>query len=189
MILSGNDPYTQPSFSRCNRAARGLWGVVWLLLFRPSPRPLHRWRAFLLRLFGAKLGQHVHISPSVQVWAPWQLFIGDGVGVGPSANLYNMANLTVGDFAVISQGAHLCGGSHDYNAANFQLIAKPIVIGRHAWVCADAFVGLGVTVPDGAVIGACSVVTKSLPDSWMVYAGNPCRQVGVRTKTERESKE
>lgn len=185
MILQDNDPYTQPSFSMRNRIARGLWSVIWLVLFRPSPRPLHRWRALLLRLFGAKLGQHVHISPSVQVWAPWQLVVGDFVGVGPGASIYNMAAITIGDHAVISQGAHLCGGSHDYNAANFQLIAKPIVIGRHAWVCADAFVGLGVVIPEGAVIGARAVVSKTLEHGWAVYAGNPARLVKERVRYEK----
>jgi putative colanic acid biosynthesis acetyltransferase WcaF len=111
--------------------------------------------------------------------------IGNGVGIGPGANLYNMANITIEDFAVISQGTHLCGGSHDYNATNFQLIAKPIHIGRFVWVCADAFIGLGVSIPEGAVIGARSVVTKSLPFTWSVYAGNPCRKVGERKQCER----
>jgi putative colanic acid biosynthesis acetyltransferase WcaF len=184
MILQNNDPYTQPSFSLRNRLARGVWGVVWLIFFRPTPPPLHGWRALLLRLFGAKLGKHVHISPSARVWAPWQLVVGDFVGVGGGANIYNMAPITIGDHAVISQGAHLCAGSHDYNKANFQLIAKPIDIGRHVWVCADAFVGLGVSISEGVVIGARSVVTKNPPLAWSVYAGNPCRKVGDRIQCD-----
>ena len=180
MIIQGNDPYTQPSFSLGNRMARALWGVTWLLLFRPSPPPFHAWRRLLLRVFGARLGKQVHVYPNVKIWAPWLLTIGDFVGIANGVNLYNMSHITIGDYAVISQGAYLCGGSHDYNTSNFQLIAKPITVGQYAWVCADVFIGLGVTVPEGAVVGARSVVTKSLVQSWVVYAGNPCRQVGVR---------
>lgn len=180
MIIQGNDPYTQPSFSRGNRMARALWGVIWLLLFRPSPPPFHAWRRLLLRVFGARLGEQVHVYPNVKIWAPWLLTIGDHVGIANGVNLYNMSHITIGDYAVISQGAYLCGGSHDYNTSNFQLIAKPITVGQYAWVCADVFIGLGVTVPEGAVVGARSVVTRSPVQPWVVYAGNPCRQVGVR---------
>lgn len=173
MILQGNDPSTQPSFTLGNRAARALWGVVWLLLFRPSPRPAHAWRRLLLRLFGARLGKHVHIHASVRIWAPWQLSIGDRVGIGRCVNIYNMASLHVGNNCSISQGAHLCAGSHDIDSPNFQLIARPIHLGDHVWVCADAFVGLGVSVARGCVIGARAVVVRDIEQPWTVWAGNP----------------
>jgi putative colanic acid biosynthesis acetyltransferase WcaF len=180
MILQDNDPYRGPSFTLGNRMLRALWGVSYLLLFRISPRPFHVWRVLLLRLFGAQIGRGCHIYPSVMVWAPWNLKIGDHVGVADGVTLYCMDEIRIGDFAVVSQGAHLCGGTHDHNSKNFQLIAKPIVIGIHAWICAEAFIHPGVVIPEGVVIGARAVVTKSLPLPWMVYAGNPCRQVAQR---------
>ena len=183
MILEGNDPTTQASFSRSNRAVRALWGAVWLLLFRPSPRPLHRWRCGLLRLFGARLGDHVHIYPGVRVWAPWQLEVGDRVGVGDGATLYNMGPLRIGSHAVISQGAHLCGGTHDIDSPNFQLRARPIEIGDHVWVCADAFVGPGVRIAPGCVLGARSVALKSIDEPWTVWAGHPAKRVRERTRS------
>jgi putative colanic acid biosynthesis acetyltransferase WcaF len=182
MIIQGNDPFTGPSFSLSHRVRRQLWGVVWLLLFRPSPRPFHAWRNFLLRAFGATLGRHVHIYPSVKVWAPWNLIIGSCSGIGDGANIYCMDKIEIGDFVAISQGAHLCGGTHDYNSPNLQLIVKPIVVQSHAWVCAEAFVHAGVIIPAGAVIGARAVVTKSLSTEWAVYAGNPAKLVALRTK-------
>jgi putative colanic acid biosynthesis acetyltransferase WcaF len=108
MIIKENDPFTEPSFSLGNRLLRGLWGVVWLVFFYPSPRTFHPWRALLLRLFGAKLGTHVHIYPNVKVWAPWLLTIGNKVGVAEGVTLYNMAPINIDDYCVISQGAHLC---------------------------------------------------------------------------------
>jgi putative colanic acid biosynthesis acetyltransferase WcaF len=131
-------------------------------------------------MFGASLGTGCHVYPSVKVWAPWNLQLGKFVGVGDGATLYCMDRIAVGDYAVISQGAHLCGGTHDFNSANFQLVVKPIVIGARAWVCAEAFIHPGVVVPEGAVIGARAVVTRSLQQPWAIYAGDPCRQVGVR---------
>jgi putative colanic acid biosynthesis acetyltransferase WcaF len=173
MIIQGNNPYTQPSFSLGNRMMRALWSVVWLVFFRPSPRPFHFWRSSLLRLFGAKLGAHVHVYPNVKVWAPWQLTIANHVGVADGVTLYNMAPITIGDHCVISQGAHLCTGSHDIDSANFQLIAKPIVLQKNVWICAEAFVGPGVTVAEGCVLGARSAVVKSITTPWTVWAGNP----------------
>lgn len=187
MILQGNDPYREPSFSLGNRLLRVLWGIVYLLFFRISPRPFHVWRVFLLRLFGARIGSGCHIYPSVKVWAPWNLKMGNHSGVGDGANLYCMDKIEIGDYAVISQGVHLCGGTHDYNSVNFQLVARPIVVGAHAWVCAEAFIHPGVVVPEGAVVGARAVVSKSLTDPWAVYAGNPCRQVSIRKRVKLAS--
>lgn len=183
MIIQGNNPRTDASFSLSHRIMRQLWGIIWLLLFRPSPRQFHRWRAFLLRLFGARLGKNVHVYPAVKVWAPWNIQLGDCVGIGDGATLYCMDRIVVGEYAVISQGAHLCGGSHDYNSANFQLYAKPIIVGAHAWICAEAFVHLGVEVAEGVVVGARSVVTKSITEPWTVHAGHPARKIGVRNRT------
>jgi putative colanic acid biosynthesis acetyltransferase WcaF len=181
MILQGNDPYREPSFSAGHRLRRACWNAVWLLLFLPSPRPLHAWRAWLLRRFGATLGEGCHVYPGVKVWAPWNLTLGDFVGVADGATLYDVDRIEIGEYAVISQGAFLCGGTHDYNSLNFQLLARPIRIEPYAWVCAEAFVHPGVTVPEGAVVGARSVVTRSPDEPWTVYAGNPCRKVGLRT--------
>ena len=57
MIKQGINPYTQASFSLQNRLARLIWGMTYLIFIKFSPRPMHRYRAFLLTLFGAKLGK------------------------------------------------------------------------------------------------------------------------------------
>lgn len=119
--------------------------------------------------------------PAVKIWAPWNLILGDHVGIGDGATLYSMDRIEIGDFAVVSQGAYLCGGTHDYNSPNFQLVTKPILIGSHAWICAEAFVHPGIVISEGAVVGARSVVTRSVDEPWAVYGGNPCRKIGVRT--------
>ncbi|MFC3198964.1 WcaF family extracellular polysaccharide biosynthesis acetyltransferase [Parapedobacter deserti] len=174
------DTHTGPSFSLQNRLTRAVWGAVYILFFRYSPRPLHGWRSLLLRLFGAKIGKDVHVYPAVKVWAPWNIEIGDESGVANGANLYSQGRIIIGRRAVISQGAYLCTGTHDYTKKGFPLIAKPIVIEDYAWVAAEAFVHPGVTVAEGSVVGARSVVTKNtLP--WTVCSGFPCRPLAPRT--------
>lgn len=180
MIIAGNDPRSQPSFTLSNRAARLLWQLTWMVLFRWSPTPFHAWRRLLLQAFGARVGEGSRIYPAVRVWAPWQLSLGRRVLIGNGVNLYNMAPLSMGDECVVSQGAHLCGGSHDIDSANFQLVARPIKLGNNVWVCAEAFVGLGVSIADGCVVGARSVLVHSVNEPWSVWAGNPARKKRMR---------
>ena len=178
--MHNTNTHTGPSFSLKNRISRVLWGVVATFLFRFSPRPLHGWRSFLLRMFGATIGHGVHVYPGVKIWAPWNLDLGDECGIASGAILYSKGKITIGRKAVISQGAQLCSGTHDYNDPGFKLITMPIFIGDHAWVAADAFVHPGITIGEGCVIGARSVVTKDMPH-WMVCAGHPCKPIKERT--------
>jgi putative colanic acid biosynthesis acetyltransferase WcaF len=150
-----------------------IWNIAYLLLFRFSPRPLHFWRALLLRTFGAKVGKGVHVYPGVKIWAPWNLDIGDESGIAGGVNLYNQGRITIGYRVVISQGSHLVAGTHDYTKQGFPLITKPIEIGDHVWIAAESFIHPGVTIGRGCVVGARSVVNKDLPE-WMVCSGHPC---------------
>src|SRR3569832_758742 len=127
------DSFRGPSFSFGNRVARAIWASAHLLLVRWTPRPLHLWRAFVLRMFGAKLGRNCHIYSGAIIWAPWNLEAGDECGVADGAILYNQAAIRLGRRVVISQGSHLCTGTHDYENPEFPLAAKPIVIGDQAW--------------------------------------------------------
>ncbi|OPZ75695.1 MAG: Galactoside O-acetyltransferase [Verrucomicrobia bacterium ADurb.Bin474] len=172
--------HTGPSFGLKSRIARGIWGLVEVSLFRLSPRPLHRWRSLLLRCFGARIGSHTHIYPGVRVWAPWNLHIGNECGIGDETILYSQDTITLGDRVVISQGCYLCTGTHDYETSGFPLRTLPIHIGSHAWIAAQAFIHPGVTIGEGTVIGARSVVTEDMPE-WTVCSGFPCHALKKRT--------
>lgn len=182
-ITSNLDPYLKPAFSLRNRLARLLWGAVQATLFRWSPRPLHGWRAWLLRCFGARLGAGCHIYPRARIWAPWNLECESVVCIGDEAIVYNPALLRIGSHAIVSQQAYLCGATHDYRDRAFPMIWAPITIGRYAWICARATVLSGVTVGEGAVLGLGSVTSRSL-EPWTVYAGLPARRIKARPRTD-----
>ncbi len=179
--MYNQDTYSGPSFSIQNRLKRVFWNIAVVVLFRYSPRPFHFWRSVLLRLFGAKVGKGVHVYPGVKIWAPWNLEIADACGIANGVILYSQGKITLGKRSVISQGAHLVTGTHDYTKAGFPLITSPIVIGENVWVAAEAFIHPGITIGNGCVIGARSVVTKDMPE-WMVCTGHPCKPVKPRIR-------
>lgn len=156
-----------------------LWWLIQSTLFRCSPQFMYGWRRFLLRLFGAKIGVGVIIRSTASVTYPWRLEIGDYAWVGDDVELYNWSKIIIEDNAVISQRSYLCTGSHDYTDARFTLISSPIIIKQQAWLATDVFIAPGVTIEEGAVIGARSSVFRDMP-SGMVCVGTPAIPIKSR---------
>lgn len=179
-------PQTVSPHGRAHRLGRAAWGLACAVLFRPSPRPMHRWRNGLLRLFGAKLHPRARVYPRARVWAPWNLVMDDGATIADDVDVYCVATITIGARSVVSQYGYLCGATHDFEQAHRPLVAAPITIGRDAWLAADVFVAPGVTIGDGAVVGARSSVFGDLPP-WKVCVGTPAKP--VRDRALRESAE
>lgn len=175
------DPYLVAAFPLASRLKRAIWGIVCAIFFRPSPRPLHAWRAFLLRGFGARIGSDVHIYPKASIWAPWNLTCEEGSTIADEAIVYNPERITLGSHAIVSQQAYLCGATHDYEDANFPLIALPISIGAYSWICARATVQPGISVGEGAVLALGAVAAQDL-QPWTVYGGIPARKIKMRIK-------
>ena len=162
---------------------RWLWLFVQSTLFRWSPRPLHGFRARLLRLFGADISApgQVVIFPTARVMFPWKLSLAPRSMVGPFVNLYNLGPIRLEFGANLSQHCHLCAGTHDFNRWSMPLVTAPITIGANAWLGADVFVGPGVTVGELCVVGARSVVVKDLPPG-KICVGQPCRPIKDRSE-------
>ena len=171
------------NFRERSRVYVQLWWLIQTFLFNSSPQFMYKWRAFLLRAFGAKIGQGVIIRPSVRVTYPWKLTIGDFAWIGDNVELYTLGEITIGNNAVVSQRSYLCTGSHDYTKSAFDIYALPVVIEDEAWVATDVYVAPGVTVGRGSVIGARSSVFSDMP-AGMICVGSPAKPVKPRVMDE-----
>ena len=182
---SGEGPYLGEGcvtpFPRREVLLRWGWALVQATLFRWSPRPMHSFRAWLLRGFGAEIPvpSQVVIFPTARVVYPWKLALAPRAMVGPSVLIYNLAPIRLEFGANVSQRCHLCAATHDISRWSMPLVPRPITVGRNAWIAADVFVGPGVTIGELCVVGAASVVVRDLPPR-KVCVGNPCRPIKDR---------
>lgn len=168
-------------YTGSEKVRRVLWNYLGQKAFRWT---FHNWygvRNALLRLFGARIASPVRLRPTVLIEQPWNLSIGANSSIGDRAIVYCLGPVTIGEHVSISQGAHLCAGTHDYKRPDMPLLRPPIVIKDYAWIAADAFVGPGVTVGEGAVVGARAVAMKD-PEPWSIYSGNPAVKVKDRPR-------
>ena len=159
---------------------RLLWAFFQLPFLPIMPRALSPLRVALLRLFGAKIGPACLIDPGVKVWMPWKLTMGERSSLGVNTEVYNFAPVTIGRHVVVSQYNYLCTATHDYTDPFFALTSQPITIGSQSWIASGCLLAPGVTIGEGAVIGARSVVTRSMP-AWTVCAGSPCKPLKPRS--------
>ncbi len=169
-------------FGSINKIKRAVWNIVWLLLFRPSPRIAlgFAWRRFLLRLFGAQIGLGVNVHASCRIWAPWNLYMDDHSCLSHHVDCYCVDKIIIGANVTVSQYSFLCTAGHDIKSNNMRLTTSPIRIECGAWICADVFLSPGVVVGQGAVAAARSVVVNNI-DSWTVVGGNPAKYLKNRS--------
>ena len=168
------------ALSRKHQIVRFFWGLVWGIFARPLPKSIGSgWKRFLLRLFGAKVSNTAVVYSSAKVYYPANLVMKDYSCLASGVKCYNVAPIVIGANTTVSQDASLCTASHDITDPHHALITAPIVLEDQVWVAAEVFVGMGVTVHEGAVIGARAVVVKDV-DPWTVVAGNPARVIKQR---------
>ena len=180
MLIQDLSSFRMPADFRGRSAlAVQLWWLVQASLFKGSPQFAYGFRRWLLRLFGAQVGQGVVIRPSATITYPWKVSIGDHAWVGDNVVLYSLGEIEIGAHAVVSQSSYLCAADHDYTDPTFPIRSRKITIGPEAWVAADVFVAPGVTIGQAAVIGARSSVFADMP-AGMVCFGYPCRPVKQR---------
>ena len=172
-------PYVN-HLGRKHQVTRMLWSITWVLGARWLPRSVGSgWKRFLLRLFGAKIASTAIVYSSAKVYYPANLVMDDYACLASDVDCYNVAPIHIGKFATVSQGAFLCTASHDITSSNHELITAPISIEDQAWVGAGAFVGMGIIIAKGSVIGARAAVFKST-SPWDVVGGNPAKFIKKR---------
>jgi putative colanic acid biosynthesis acetyltransferase WcaF len=167
-------PYTRKEYAR-----RILWNLVRRTLFRWSTPRAFGWRRWLLRRFGAKVGDTAFVRKGVWIWHPWLFEIGEHSTLADGVVIYNLGPVTIGEHSVLSQDVYVCAGTHDYTLPTLPLHRPPIRVGSGVWIAAQAFIGPGVTVGDNSVVAARAVVVKDVPPA-VVVGGNPARVIKPR---------
>lgn len=170
-------------YSFSNKITRFLWEFIWQLLFRPTPVYFHPWRCFILRLFGAKIGSRCVIYPNVRIWLPANLVMEDDCCLGPFVDCGNADVITLEKGSTVSQYSYLCTTSHDIDDPRMPVVTAPITIGAYAWVTARCFIGMGVKIGEGAVVGANSSVFRDI-EPWSVVGGCPATFIRVRKRSD-----
>jgi putative colanic acid biosynthesis acetyltransferase WcaF len=161
-----------------NRMGRLAWNIFWAIFFRPTPWFMGAYRTWLLKLWGAKI-EHARFHSSARVWAPWLLKCGKNVYIDRNVFLYNTYGLELGDRVIVSFGTVLCTPTHDFRDPSYPLVGRKITVRNDVWIAAEAFVMPGVTIGEGAIVGARAVVAKDV-EPWTVVTGNPAQMVRRR---------
>ena len=162
-----------------DRFLRVLWEFCWFFFCVWTPKPLNPWRLFWLRVFDAKIDGTPFVHQRARIAIPWNLILHDRACLGDRANVYSLGEIEIGARATVAQEAYLSAGTHDFQQPAMPLVTARIVIGEEAFIGARAFVLPGVTIGSRSVIGACSVVTRDVPEN-VIAAGNPCRVLRPR---------
>lgn len=158
---------------------RASWLLVEaLILLNPivTSYPLKRW---VLRQFGARIGSGVLIKPNVHIKYPWHLVIGHNAWIGERVWIDNFTRVVIGSNAVVSQGAYLCTGNHDWSDPGMPLMVRPVTIEDGAWVGAFSRIAPGVTVGKEAIVVLGAVLLTDADPSG-IYRGNPAIKAGER---------
>jgi putative colanic acid biosynthesis acetyltransferase WcaF len=156
------------------RVRRALWELCWFIVCCWTPKPANLWRLFWLGVFDAKIEGTPFVHQRARIALPWNLTLLDRSCLGDRVNVYSLGEIEIGARAVVAQEAYLNTGSHDFSRPGMPLVVAKITIGEDAFVGARAFVMPGVKIGARAIVGACSVVTRDVPEN-VVAAGNPCR--------------
>ena len=129
-----------------------------------------RWRVFILRMFGSTIGENVLIRHRVRVHWPWKLSIGDDVWIGEGVWILNLEQVEIGSNVCVSQDVMLCTGSHKFQSPDFEFDNGSIVVEDSCWIALKSVILRGVRIGEGSLIGACSLVARSVPAGSRVYS-------------------
>lgn len=133
-------------------------------------------RPLLLERFGA-VGEGVNIRPPFHCDYGFNIRVGDGVFLNFNCVILDVVEVSIGDGTQIGPGVQILSADHPRDAATRASgleFGRPIRIGRNVWIGGGALILPGIEIGDDAVIGAGSVVTRSVPPG-TTAVGNPAR--------------
>lgn len=151
-----------------------LWEFVWVIFCSWTPKPANPWRIFWLEIFGCKIYGKPFVHQRARIQIPWNLILHDRACLGDRANAYSLGIIEIFEHATVGQEVYLCTGTHAFDKPAKNLITSPIYIRKNAFLGARSFIMPGIEIGENAIVGACSVVTKSVPSN-MTVKGNPAK--------------
>ena len=156
-----------------------LYRIVDLLFIKTSPKFLNIWRVYIYKIFGAKIGKGVKISPSAKFLYPWNIEIGNHCWIGDNVELYSVAKILIGNNVAFAHNIFVATASHNVSLKNFNTHTKPVIFKDEVWVSSNSFINMGVVLNKGVVVGSASVVTRDLPEGYICF-GNPAKPIKKR---------
>lgn len=134
------------------------------------------------------LGNGTLIDDNVYLNHPQNIDISDYVSIRSDVQLYGLGGIKIGNGSILAHGVEILSANHNYNSSDLKALPfddrwdrRPVSIGENVWVGANALILPGVTIGQGAVIAAGSVVVKDV-EELAVVGGNPARLIKYRDK-------
>ena len=155
------------------------WYFTNILFFKSALNISSGLKVFLLKLYGAKLGEGVVIKPKVNIKFPWKLSIGNNSWLGEEVWIDNLSTVIIGSNVTLSQGSLLLTGTHDHTMVTFDFISLPVILEDGVWIGAKAVVYGGVTCKTHSILGINAVAETNL-SAYTIYKGNPAVPVLMR---------
>lgn len=172
--------FTVPdNFRKKSKVTVQLWWIIQETLFALSPQFFYKWRIFLLRLFGAKIGENVLIRSSARITYPWNIEIGNYCWIGEECVLYSLGKIIIGNDVALAHKVYINTGGHDYKKETFDIFAREVIIEDECWITNDVYIAPGVQIGKGTIIGARSSVLKNMP-SGKICVGTPAEPIKDR---------
>lgn len=151
---------------------------------------LARARAKFWGLFVSKMGKDVFIMKHCEITSPQFVSIGDHAYIGNYVSICGGGGITIGEDVLIGAFSQIMSVTHEYKRADIPICNQPISsatvrIGKGAWIGTHVTVLPGITIGDGAIVGANSVVTHDVP-AFSIVGGVPARFIKNRVEKRKK---
>jgi acetyltransferase-like isoleucine patch superfamily enzyme len=156
-----------------------------MLMSLPRFRALNALKSLFLNVLGAKTGKRIVYYPGVWIFPGRNLCLGDDVDVAKDVMITTTGGVTIGDRVLVGYGTKIISSNHRIPDGLQKIFYsghenKEVTIGSDAWIGANCIILPGVTIGEGAIIAAGSVVTKDV-SAYMIVGGVPAKLIRKRT--------